>query len=92
MPWFDWDAHNVGHIGRHGISPAEAEEVILGAPMEQGAEMRGGERRETFLGARAAGRLLMVVVTARKDKIRVVTAYPAGPAAKRRRAKLRRKE
>ncbi len=60
--------------------------------MEQGAEVRGGEHREAFLGVTAAGRLLIVVVTARKDKIRVVTAYPAGPAAKRRWAKLRRKE
>jgi len=38
---FDWDTHNVDHIGRHGVTPAEAEEVILGEPMEQGVGLRG---------------------------------------------------
>lgn len=89
---FDWDTQNVGHIGRHGVTPAEAEEVILGEPMEQGADVRGGERRAMFLGVTAAGRLLIVVVTTRRGKIRVVTAYPAGAAAKRRWAKFRRGE
>ncbi len=25
---FDWDVHNVGHVARHGVNPAEVEEAV----------------------------------------------------------------
>jgi hypothetical protein len=25
---FDWDLHNVGHVDRHGVDPAEVEEAV----------------------------------------------------------------
>ena len=30
---FDWDAANVAHIARHGISPEECEEAYCNGPM-----------------------------------------------------------
>lgn len=31
MPAFDWDDANSAHVSRHGVTPAEAEQVVLGA-------------------------------------------------------------
>jgi hypothetical protein len=31
---FDWDAANVGHILRHAVTPAEAEEVVIRPPCD----------------------------------------------------------
>ena len=25
---FEWDLHNVGHVARHGVDPAEVEEAV----------------------------------------------------------------
>ena len=57
--------------------PVEAEQVIRGAslPLETGE--RGGEDRHTELGETDEGRLLLVVWTWRRRRIRVVTAFPA---------------
>jgi uncharacterized DUF497 family protein len=57
--------------------PAEAEQVILGAslPIETGG--CSGEDRHTELGETTQGRLLLVVWTWRRRKVRVVTAFPA---------------
>jgi uncharacterized protein len=76
MP-FDWDQANTGHIARHGVTPAEAEQVISGASLPIETEGRSGEERHTELGQTAAGRLLVVVWTWRRRRIRVVTAFPA---------------
>jgi len=74
---FDWDQANTDHIARHRIAPAEAEQVISGASLPIETEDRGGEERHTELGQTAAGRLLVVVWTWRRRRIRVVTAFPA---------------
>jgi len=74
---FDWDDANLAHIARHGISPAEVEEVFVDTPLPLAIDERGGEERHTELGETASGRLLVVVWTRRRRKIRVVTAFPA---------------
>ena len=33
---FDWDRANIDHIAEHDVTPDEAEEVILGDPLETG--------------------------------------------------------
>lgn len=75
---FEWDVANAGHIARHRVTPEEAEEVILGGSVPIETEERRGEERYTELGETKAGRLLVVVWTRRRRKIRVVTAFPAG--------------
>ena len=73
----DWDDANIGHIARHGIVPAEAEQVLRGASLPIESEERGGEQRHAELGTTASGRLLIVAWTRRRQRIRVVTAFPA---------------
>jgi len=54
MPWirgFVWDDENVAHIARHGVTPDEAEEVLVGdALVLRGPDNRylayGRKRRE----------------------------------------------
>jgi uncharacterized DUF497 family protein len=76
-PFFDWDDANRAHIARHDVAPAEAEQVIRGASLPLETDERGGEDRHTELGKTEEGRLLLVVWTWRRRKIRVVTAFPA---------------
>jgi uncharacterized DUF497 family protein len=75
---FDWDEENAGHISRHGVSPDEVEDALLD-PDRIGAVAYGlgGERRWAYVGSTAPGRTLLVVVTHRRRRLRVVTARDA---------------
>ena len=72
---FDWDAENRKHIARHGITPAEAEEIILIEPLEAGVQQHESEERVLCFGRTKAGRLLTILYTERRGKTRIVTAY-----------------
>jgi hypothetical protein len=75
---FDWDEANIDPIARHGISAAEAEQVVLNDPLDiPPIQMRNGEERIAELGETDAGRILLVITSMRGDRIRVVTAMPA---------------
>jgi len=74
---FDWDEANILHIAKHNVDPHEAEEALKGLPLHLLDQVRRGEPRIVQLGETLAGRILMVVTTPRKDKIRVVTAMTA---------------
>ncbi len=76
-PLFDWDDANRAHLVRHDVAPDEAEQVVLGASLPLEVEARSGEDGHTELGETSMGRLLVVVWTRRRGKIRVVTAFPA---------------
>jgi uncharacterized DUF497 family protein len=73
----DWDEANISHIAMHEVDPHEAEEALQGLPLHLLDQVRHGEPRIVQLGETLAGRILMVVTTPRKDKIRVVTAMTA---------------
>ena len=77
---FDWDEHNVNHIARHDVLPADAEAAMLNRPLHINTEFRGGEERRTYLGPDSSARMLVVVVTPRGPKTRVVTAFRANRA------------
>jgi uncharacterized DUF497 family protein len=82
---FDWDDENLAHISRHGVEHWEAEEALLdpdriGIPARKVAR----ETRRAALGTTEAGRVLFVVYTRRRGKIRVVTARDAENREKRR--------
>ena len=51
---------------RHGVTPAEAEQVIMGASFPLETRERSGDDRHTELGETVDGRLLLVVWTMRK--------------------------
>lgn len=73
---FDWDDSNIHHIAEHDFTPEEAEEVILGDPLEMGFDKSTlGEDRWSYIGETARGRVFQVVITLRGEKIRVVTAF-----------------
>ena len=74
---FFWDRGNIDHIALHDITPDEAEQVIQNDPLELQKGPRNGELRITHLGETDTSRVLLVAITIRDEKIRVVTAYPA---------------
>lgn len=75
---FDWDEVNREHVARHGITPEECEEVILGEPADVGERVVADEVRVVLVGPTEAGRFLIVSFVEQFDgRIRVVTAYPA---------------
>jgi len=80
---FEWDDGNTNHIRRHGPTPEEAEQAFANDPMELAAVNRKGEARRLTLGPTDAGRVLAVASTQRKDRIRIVTAYPANRKQRR---------
>ena len=88
---FDWDDANVRHIARHGVSPEEAEQVLLNQPLDLDEQLRNHERRILHLGETNSGRILNVVATKRDKRVRVVTAYPADRSDRRLYASEKRK-
>ena len=73
---FDWDDHNAGKIrARHGVLPAECEEVFSAGPLVVSDPRHStAEPRHAAFGATRTGRRLTIVFTIRSGRIRVVTA------------------
>jgi len=84
MAGFDWDDANRTHIARHGVSVAEAEEASEGHTMDVGSYVIDDEIRFEDVGITLAGRILQIVTTDRAGKVRVVTAYDAPSALRKR--------
>jgi len=77
---FDWDEANQNHLARHDVTPKEAEEVVLGDPLDielQTAEGSGGEERILHVGETRNGRILELVSTWRDGKARILSAWDA---------------
>jgi uncharacterized protein len=74
---FDWDEGNRKHIAEHGITPKEAEQVVISDPLDLTLQEIGEEERTLQVGQTDRGRILVVVTTWRDSKVRVVTAFPA---------------
>ncbi|MGH9604648.1 MAG: BrnT family toxin [Terracidiphilus sp.] len=72
---FDWDDANILHLAEHDVAPEEAEEVMLGEPIEVGFEVADGEDRWSYVGETSDRRILRVVITFREERTRVVTAF-----------------
>lgn len=60
---FDWDDANILHLAEHDVVPEEAEEVILGDPLDIGLEVVDGEERSSHVGETNEGRILWVVIS-----------------------------
>lgn len=72
---FDWDDANILHVAEHDVTPEEAEEAILNGPLDVGFDVINGEERWSYLGETDERRILRIVVTMRKELIRVLTAF-----------------
>ena len=72
---FEWDDANILHIAEHSVEPEEAEEVILGDPLDIEFSVVDGEERWSYLGETNDGRIMWVTITLRGKRMRVVTAF-----------------
>jgi len=75
---FDWDDANINHIWRrYRVRPQEAEQAV-GDPRAAPVDATDlDEQRDAVIGITAGARLLVVVFTIRRDRLRVVSARPA---------------
>jgi len=74
---FEWDKHNSEKVRtRHDVTPVECEQVFFNLPVIAGDDQKHSETENRFyvLGQTDSGRLLFLVFTVRKDKLRVISA------------------
>lgn len=74
---FDWDEGNKEKNWiKHGVDFLECEEVFYNKPLIVGDDTKHStqEHRYHVLGQSNAGRMLYLVITVRKDKVRVISA------------------
>lgn len=72
---FEWDDANIPHIAEHSVEPEEAEEIILGDPLDIEFDIVDGEERWSYVGETTDGRILWVTIALRGKRMRVVTAF-----------------
>lgn len=72
---FDWDGANIDHIAEHDVTPEEAEEAMLGDPLDIGFDIVDDEERWSYIGETNDGRILRIAITVRGRRMRVVTAF-----------------
>jgi uncharacterized DUF497 family protein len=72
---FEWDDANIQHLGEHGVEPDEAEDCFYNPATEPELQKVNGEPRFRFEGSTDSGRLLTVVYTLRRGRVRVITAF-----------------
>ena len=72
---FDWDDANIRHLGRHAVSPKEAEQCYRNDPLVIEEQFIKGELRYLALGETDTVRRLAFVFIVRNGRIRFVTAY-----------------
>jgi uncharacterized DUF497 family protein len=58
---FDWDAANIRHIARHGVTAEEVEWVFANDPMIVGTQDYPEEERWLYFGRTNGGRFLTVI-------------------------------
>ena len=74
---FDWDEGNLDKSFRkHGITANESEEIFLDENLGVTSDINHvqNEKRFIALGKTTAGKILFVVFTIRKNKIRIISA------------------
>lgn len=77
---FEWDKSNIDKsYQKHGITSKEAEEVFLDKDLQLAVDVIHSkiEKRHTILGKTIAERILFVVFTIRKNKVRIISARKA---------------
>lgn len=73
---FEWDQGNLEHIDKHQVSYKECEEVFLNTPLRMNEDKAHSQEEDRLevLGKTDKGRLIFLVFTVRKNKIRVISA------------------
>ena len=78
---FEWDAQKARlNARKHGVQFADAVHVLEdGGALTTTEHASDGEQRWITLGIDALGRILVVVYTWRKSRVRIISARPATP-------------
>ncbi len=72
---FEWDQENLEHIKKHNVTYNECEDVFFNNPVYFRDEKHSNrEERLLVYGITNENRLITVVFTIRKDKVRVISA------------------
>jgi len=74
---FEWDKYNSEKIRKkHDVTSVECEQVFFNLPVIAGNDEKHSETENRFyvLGQTDSGRLLFLVFTVRKDKLRGISA------------------
>lgn len=73
---FEWDKGNEQKNTKHGVTPAEAEQVFLNEPIVVLDDLKHSNAEPRFhaLGQTSDGRRLHVTFTIRTNRIRVISA------------------
>lgn len=73
---FEWDKGNLEHIKKHNVNYKECEEAFFNKPLIITEDETHSQKEERFrvYGQTNKSRLLMMIFTIRKDKIRVISA------------------
>jgi uncharacterized DUF497 family protein len=72
---FDWDVINRNHVRKAGVEPEEVEEALVDPQrVPRDVYNLAGEQRRGAIGAAESGRILLVVFTTRRGRVRVITA------------------
>ena len=74
---FDWDAANIKHLARHRITREDVEEVFANEPAIVDYEFLEQEDRWSAVGATNSLRVLVIVFTVRRERIRPITEWVA---------------
>ena len=83
---FDWDTGNIDkNLKKHGISTKEAEEVFLDEDLAIERDIRHQEIEERYIavGKSFARKILFIIFTFRKEKIRIISARIANKKERR---------
>jgi hypothetical protein len=80
---FDWDEHNLRKIRTHRIKREEVEWALSNDPILIYEQAMEEEVHHVYYGESDIGRLLALVITECKGKIRLITAYDPDAGQKR---------
>jgi uncharacterized DUF497 family protein len=80
---FDWDDANILHLARHDVTQEEAEQILENDPVDLEEQYVDGEHRFSQVGETREGRVLTIIATLRRNRIRVVTGWDSEAATKR---------
>jgi uncharacterized DUF497 family protein len=76
---FDWDEMNRLKVEAHGVSTSEYEQAFLRRHVAE-QKLVALERRKIAVGKTEAGRVLILIYTIRRGKVRPITAYESRKA------------
>ncbi len=83
---FEWDKGNTDKsYQKHGITPNEAEQVFTDEDVQVERDIKHQEKEKRYIaiGKNAADRILFIVFTMRKNKIRVISERIANQKERR---------